>query len=424
MRELIPKQAVHIKVSKAVRTIILLWLAWAVILISFQALATARFRPRLPDTVLYWTPSDTSPTSLSDRPYLLDPFMNEQVAWDSEFYLSIATTGYDDPLVRTAPPPWRPDVIHEPVSLNYAFFPFYPYVMRVVALPLKLLGLTPVATSTLAGVLVSLLGTLGAMLALYDLAREELEDAGGIRAAFYLIIFPTGFFLAQVYTEGLFVGLAFGSLALLRRQRWVWAALLAACATWTRAVGIALVIPLTVAWLREADLKHLTSKPFSWQLAGKGYLVLAPLIAYGIWRVFFGEQFDFVEDTFFGRHALQIAPSIAAWLGAFSPPAGDNPETVIYYGIEFTATLLATAACLATLSRYPGESLFGLLVILISFTSGIPQGMVRYVLPVPTLFIFTARLGRNAVFDRAWTLANALLMGLLAMLFAFDMWVA
>ena len=52
------------------------------------------------------------------------------------------------------------------MSLNYAFFPFYPLVMRVLAVPLSVLNLTPIATATLAGVIVSLLGTLGAMLAL------------------------------------------------------------------------------------------------------------------------------------------------------------------------------------------------------------------------------------------------------------------
>ena len=99
-----------------------------------------------------------------------------------------------------------------------------------------------------------MLGALAAMLALADLARDELGEAGGLRAALYLILFPTGFFLAQVYTEGLFVGLAFSSLALVRRKQWLWAALLAVAATWTRTVGIALVASLvaTVVPARRA----------------------------------------------------------------------------------------------------------------------------------------------------------------------------
>ena len=152
-------------------------------------------------------------------------------------------------------------------------------------------------------------------------------------------------------------------------------------------------------------------------------LALAPLVAYGIWWLLLGEQFHAVEKAFFSRGAFLVGRSIDAWKGAFASLSGDNSQTVVYYGIEFSATLLAAVTCLVTLRRYPGESLFGLLVILISFTSGVPQGMHRYVLAVPSIFMVLGRLGRNEVFDRAWTLASILLMGLLATLFAFDFWV-
>ncbi len=37
------------------------------------------------------------------------------------------------------------------------------------------------------------------MLALYDLTRDSLGENGGLRAAFYLVIFPTGFFLDNTF---------------------------------------------------------------------------------------------------------------------------------------------------------------------------------------------------------------------------------
>ena len=123
------------------------------------------------------------------------------------------------------------------LPLNYAFLPFYPMMMRMLSFPLQVFGLNAIATATLAGIIISMLGTLGGMLALYDLTKDELGESGGVRTAFYLIVFPTGMFLAQVYTEGLFVGLAFGALAMTKREKWVWAAVLAVFATWTRAVG-------------------------------------------------------------------------------------------------------------------------------------------------------------------------------------------
>ncbi len=433
-----------VKNNRSLLTLLLIWAAWAVILPGYQALVHARIDLQRPDYILPWTPDETRTEKLPGRPYLIDPFLNYQVAWDSEYYLSIATVGYDDPDVGVAPPSWFPNAAsYDIVPLNYAFFPFYPLVMRVVRLPLLVFGQTPIATSTLAGVIVSLLGTLAAMWALYDLTRDELEEAGGLRTAFYLIAFPTGFFLAMVHTEGLFAGLAFGSLALQRRRQWLWAALLAACATWTRAVGVALALPLAITWLQSFDVKTFTLRPFPWKAIGAALLVLAPLAAYGLWRVTLGPKFDFVELSFFGRGAFQSGcweswreAFDIVWQGAKYRPLvapdcwqfvrGVTLENRLYYAFELLATAFGVVACLLTLRRYPGPALFGLAVILISFTSSNncgAQGMPRYILGVPSIFISPSRLGRQPAFDRAWTLASILLMGLLVTLFTFNFWV-
>lgn len=399
--------------ANAIRTIVLLWLAWAIILIGFQVFATARVEVSRPDYALSWTPGETGRRSQNNKPYLLDPFLNQQVSWDSEFYIAIAVGGYDDPQVRRTSPS-----LGTPLSLSYAFFPLYPYSMRIAAFPLRWLGLSPAAAATLAGVIVSLLGTLAALFALYDLAREELGESGAQRAAFYLLIFPAGFFLAMVYTEGLFVGLAFGSLALIRRRHLGWAALAAAAATWTRAAGIGLVIPLALAWwqeMRENDV--MDGKMFV-----RGLYVAAPVAAYFVWQLLLGSQFDAVQRTFFTRGLLLLDRSLINWQAAWASLWGDNPQAQAYYAVEFAAMLLALAACFLTLKRYPGIALFGLFVIVVSVTSGPAQGMHRYVLAVPSLFLALARWGKSPVFDRAWTLASSLVMGLFAYLFAFDFW--
>ena len=75
----------------ALRNIVLIWLAWVLIVIGFQTLATSRFSPQFPDTAQGWTASFTGKGYQVGHPYLLDPFMNNQVAWDSEYYLGIAT---------------------------------------------------------------------------------------------------------------------------------------------------------------------------------------------------------------------------------------------------------------------------------------------------------------------------------------------
>src|SRR5688572_18223225 len=163
-----------------IRNIVLIWLAWILIIVGFQALATARFTAQFPDRAQIWTEFATGSSYQQGHPFLLDPFMNNQVAWDSEYYLGIATGGYEEPNVTHLQPFGNVvfdyhtlltggTYVGENLSLSYAFFPFYSWVTWLVAWPLKLLGLTPIATSTLAGVTVSVLGTLAAMLALYDL---------------------------------------------------------------------------------------------------------------------------------------------------------------------------------------------------------------------------------------------------------------
>ncbi len=393
-----------------------LWLAWAAILIGFQNLVEARLEPKRPDYALAWTPRETGRTSQNDKPYLIEPFMNRHVSWDSEFYLSIAIAGYDDPRVRLVQIPGQ-----QPLSMNYAFFPLYPAVMRIVSLPLRTLDLNEIATATLAGVLVALVGALGGMIALYDLVRDDLGEDGGLRSAFYLLIFPSSFFLAQVYSEGLFVALAFGSMALAARRRLVWAALLAALAVWVRSTGVLLLIPLGIAWLGQMRGHRLT-----WRVLVRAGVILLPALAFAAWWFVLGDPFRLVEDHWFGRSLTDWERTRWGWKAAFDSlrSADTVAQMRVYYGLDFAAALFALIACLLTLRRYPGPALFGLAALAVTAFSGAPQSLIRYVLVAPSVFILPARLGRSAVFDRAWTMANLLLLGLLVTLFTFDMWVA
>jgi hypothetical protein len=428
------------------RTIFFIWAGWVIIMLAYQVLIPARLTLARPDYALEWTETETLPGSQDGKIYLNEPFLNTHVSWDSEYYLAIANGGYEDPAIRridvsTGPVSsgggFWPFVIPPPatgrlpgIPLSYAFFPFYPLVTRLVALPLSLLGLTPIATATLAGVIVSMLGTLAGMLALYDLARHELGEEGGVRAAFYLVIFPSAFFLAQVYTEGLFVGLAFSSLALLRRGHRGWAAVLAILATFTRAVGIAVSIPLVISWLREGEWmeldmewRELYEKGLPWKVFWNGLVALSPVLFFLLWKIsYYGMAFSRVEENSFGRGLMALGMSFITWSEAFRTLFGENSQAAAYYAIEWGAIVLGLTACLAGLRRHPDLAWFGLAVVLLSFTSGPAQGMHRYILGAPPVFLFLSRLGRHPAFDRAWSIASILIMGLFATLFTFDMW--
>lgn len=407
--------------KRTVTNIVLFWLAWVAIILGFQWIVTTRLEITHPDLAVFWTESQTHLSSNEGKIYLLEPFMNRQVAWDSEYYVGIAVGGYDDPQAGAVVNPRT----GQEVIKNYSFFPFYPYVMRIFAWPLKLLGLNPLAAASLAGVIVAVLGTLAGVLALWDITRPYFEEEDAYRTVFYTLIFPTAFFFAMVYTEGLFIGLAFGALALSKRGHWAWASLLGLLAAWTRAHGAALILPLLVFWLMEIKWREPLQPQLTWKWFLRGALALLPLAGYLVWRYSaLGLGWAELQEFYFGRGLMSIERSIEAWTAAFEyarfQGEGDGQ---IYFAIEAGSLLLAFVASLWLIRRDPAVALFSLAVVLLSGFSGSAGSMARYMLIVPALYIFLAQLGRNRTFDRAWTLFSILLLGMEASLFAVDMWV-
>lgn len=411
-------------------TLLLIWLGWALTMFGYQEYVIDRFDLQVRDRSLWRTEYVVNPGYQSPYFYLTQPYLNEHVAWDSDYYMSIAVGGYHDPIMRAIPPDYsRPDNVEmmpqqsrpDWISMNYAFFPLYPWASRIVASLLNFIGMHPYAAAPLSGVLVSMLGTLGAMFALYSMACENDGEMGGLRAAFYLVIFPAGMFLAQVYTEGLFLGLSFGALALAQKKRWLWAGLLAACATWTRAAGGLLVVPLGLYWLKDGGLQRLFT-PTWWKEVMNLFLVGAPVWAFLAFELTLGRNFHIIESIYFDRGLLLLDRSWFEWKSAFLRMMSDNLQARTYFMVEFGAILLGVLACIWMFKREPILSVYSMLTIVFSMTTGVAQGMHRYVLAAPVIFLLLARWGRSEAFDRVWTLASILLMGVFAILFSFNLW--
>jgi hypothetical protein len=106
-------------------------------------------------------------------------------------------------------------------------------------------------------------------------------------------------------------------------------------------------------------------------------------------------------------------------------PYGEIPSVQVSanYFFEFACMAIGFIAILRCLKTDPELAWFSLVVFAIPLVSG-PPGIHRYLLAAPAMFITLARWGKNPVFDRAWTIASLLAMSLLAMLFAFNFWVA
>lgn len=77
-----------------------------------------------------------------------------------------------------------------------SYFPLYSYVIKAASLVIP--------NAFLAGMVVSHLAMLGALIVLYQLTVLEFgRSDAGLRAVFYLPIFPTSFFTSTAYSEAL-----------------------------------------------------------------------------------------------------------------------------------------------------------------------------------------------------------------------------
>ena len=213
---------------------------------------------------------------------------------------------------------------------------------------------------------------------------------------------------------------------MLKRRQWLLAGLLAGFATWTRAAGAMLFLPLIGTWGFDLYNTFKNTEPAQrkpiWQLGLNLVCTFGPVFAYLIWNATLGGAFHKVEDLYFSRGLLLWGQSMNAWGDAFSRFISSNLQAHTYFAVEFISIILAVLACIVTAKRYPLIAAYGLMVIVFSFFSGAAQGMHRYVLAVPSIFIMLARWGKNPVFDRSWTIISVLTMGLMATLFTFDFW--
>ncbi len=407
--------------SMSKKTLILLWIGWSLALILFQAALVSRFKIEKPDRLFKWTEQLTLATNSTEKDgFFKKAFLNTHIAWDSIFYLDIALKGYKDGSIFSIYY-GNPE---KKIPLNYGYFPFYPALIKIFSIFLIFFGLPSMEAAILAGIIISVLGTLAAMFSLYQLSQEWLGEEGGIRTAFYFLIFPTSFFLAQVYTEGLFLGLAFSSLALARKGKLGYASVLAGLAVLTRATGILLLIPLAWNICLKENFKKIDRTLFIHLV----YLLI-PLIVFLFWKFsIYGINFSIIEANYFHRKLFAFEDSFREWIGILVSLFWGklSPLKMFYYSLELASVMIAITASIKLYRRYPEIVLFGLFSLFIPLTTGAGSvlSIQRYILTVPVIFIWLGSLGKNYLFDRLWCLGSILLMGMLATLFSFGMWVA
>jgi len=352
------------------------------------------------------------PGVIGDGYYHVNPnnvLLDVWARWDSSFYINIVERGY-----------W----FEVGQQSAVAFFPLYPLLMSL---------LKPIVGSTLAaGVLVSNLCLLGALIFLYRLTEHEFKNsATATRAVFYIAAFPTSFFFTAVYTESLFLLTSIGAVYFARKRIWVWAVLFGLLCSSTRIVGVLMWGVVGLEWLKSHGWTFSTiHKIDSWKNMLKGlrtdYLNLAVifiiplgLISYMIFlNARFGDPVAFsTTQSAWGREMVGpiaiIIQDIRA-LGNTNLLSGEIWYHIIFdLGAFFTVLFMAV-----TIWRRLGESyaIYSVLSVLIPASSG-SQSLIRYILVIFPVFMLLAHWGRNTYLDRILMIGFSVFLGIFTTIF-------
>lgn len=156
--------------------------------------------------------------------------------WDSGWYMSIVEHGYE---------------LGGRITIsqsNFAFFPLYPYAVRVLSLllPAALRGRPALL---LIGIAVANACLVGGLLLVRRLVADAEGETIARRTVLLLLLFPTGFFFSCFFTEAAFLLLSAATMLAAWRRRWWAAGLLGGLLALTRPNGVMIVAPLAFAYM-------------------------------------------------------------------------------------------------------------------------------------------------------------------------------
>ena len=362
------------------------------------------------------------PTSSFQRVTLDVPpgSMNIWSHWDGEHYVRLALNGYLQP----------------PDNVSPAFFPMYPLLMRSFA---ELFG-GPLSIEALSvwGALISLMFLPLGLYFIYHIALHTWGERVARASVLTLCLFPTTFFLNAAYTESLFLALSAGSIWAMRvRKDLLLACVMGAFAAATRNVGVFLVVPLFVEWVRGGGIGGVRER-----IGGLATLGMVPagLLAYMgyLWMRFGDPLLFYSAQKNWGRQATgPLATARRAWGSAvegagrlFDPGPWAHPslgnladhlaEANNLYNLAFF--VFAVVVLLAGLRNLPVSlSIYGFLLIAPATLFGTPEsplmGTPRYVLVAFPIFIVLGLLSGNRPLFGAWLVLSAIMSLVLCALF-------
>lgn len=345
---------------------------WLVIINLFGLLVLNRLN-LFPDNAYVWMRPDEyfqtktwDPLKLHDR-------------WDSVWYLDIVQNGYY--------------LKGENKLSNPVFFPLYPLVIKAVSY-------LTLGNYLLAGWLVSSIFAIASAAALYKLVQKFHPDLDPAHPVIFLLIFPTAFFLNNIYSESMFLFFTLVSFYFALQKKFLYAGLLGLLAASTRSTGVLIFIPLLYEYYKAYPLHKGRFSP-----QGLG-LLLIPLGTLGFFTyhyLAFGDFWLFLHlEKLWGRGFVLNWEHFQT----------QKPAEITNFALDLLALIFGLVIGLLVMFKIRVS--YGLLilsVILVAISTGTLMSINRYLLPLFPIYIFASEI-KNTYIKYSWILISALLLAL------------
>jgi hypothetical protein len=308
------------------------------------------------------------------------------LAWDSGLYFQIIRDGYSSS-------PADPGI--------YAFFPAFPLSSR-------LLTQLPGIGALDAGLIVGLVASFAAAIAIWMLTAELKGRDTADRTLALFAFFPGSFVLSMLYSEGLMLALSAACLWALGRRKWLLAGVLAALATASRPNAIALVA--ACAWAAGAAI--LSRREWR-SLIAPALSPLGLVAFFGLLWQRTGDPLKWfhVESRLWHEHVTPLA--IVHWFQDFVALPFVNTNTL---AACVGALVCAVGLVLVFRSKLPGPMVvYTVVIVAMAACSATLGPRPRFVLTAFPLFIAFALRLRGVAFSAVLGL-SALLLGAFTMI--------
>lgn len=333
--------------------------------------------------------------------FLLSPWGN----FDGAYYLLIASTGY---------------------TVNAGFFPLFPLSIHlttsIFAPSAAGLPFDPIQYFT--ALLLVGIYFLIAVIVIYKLVRIDYQNNIALSTIVFMLLFPTSFFFASIYSESLFLLLSVLTFYFARKKRWILASLFGGLLTATRFVGIAIIPALIYEFMRQ-------EKTLFKQKALFLLLTLLGILSYMWFNLQkWGNAFYFIhaqgnfENNRSVTEPILIPQTIYRYIKILTSVDLSHFEWWVALLEISTFTFVAIMLFVTWKKRLRLSYIFfAIICFLIPISSGTFTGLPRYSLTLFPIFI-TLALIKSKTIKTVYSIISFILLFILFMLFSKGYYIA